>query len=215
MCPTFCNLMDCSPPGSSLRGILQAEILEWVAVSSFGGSSRSRDQTCLSCLLHWQVGSVPLAPPRSPESGLLSTKLCPWLRMSPEILISWYFQPMRQYGWKTPQAERQWGAIRGLWNALGTPGNMGRALVMPYHVVQEQHYLTDLPFSYQLKNPHSFSLVPEFKRAVFLSGPAHLLRFLPASGIDCCKSPSASVENRSVCKIAMWFLHQRSLPIMS
>ena len=54
---------------------------------------------------------------------------------------------MRQYGWKTPQTERQWRAIRGLWNALRTPGNMGRALVMPCHVVQEQHYLTDLPFS--------------------------------------------------------------------
>ena len=33
-CPTLCNLMDCSPPGSSVHGISQARILEWVAISS-------------------------------------------------------------------------------------------------------------------------------------------------------------------------------------
>ena len=34
-CPTLCNPMDCSPSGSSVHGILQARILEWVAISSF------------------------------------------------------------------------------------------------------------------------------------------------------------------------------------
>ena len=38
-CPTLCNPMDCSPPGSSVHGILQARILEWVAISFFRGSS--------------------------------------------------------------------------------------------------------------------------------------------------------------------------------
>ena len=38
-CPTLCNLMDCSPPGSSVRGILQARILEWDAISFSRGSS--------------------------------------------------------------------------------------------------------------------------------------------------------------------------------
>ena len=33
-CPTLCDLMDCSLPGSSVHGILQARILEWVAISS-------------------------------------------------------------------------------------------------------------------------------------------------------------------------------------
>ena len=32
LCPTLCNLMDCSPPGSSVYGVLQARILEWVAI---------------------------------------------------------------------------------------------------------------------------------------------------------------------------------------
>ena len=44
-CPTLCNPMDCSPPGSSVHGILQARILEWVATPSSRGSSQPRDQT--------------------------------------------------------------------------------------------------------------------------------------------------------------------------
>ena len=54
---------QCSLPGFSVRGILQARILEWVAISFSRASSLSRDQTCV-CLLHWQSRSVPLAPPR-------------------------------------------------------------------------------------------------------------------------------------------------------
>ena len=42
-CPTLCDPMDCSPPGSSVHGISQARILEWVAVPSSSGSSRPRD----------------------------------------------------------------------------------------------------------------------------------------------------------------------------
>ena len=48
--------MDCSPPGSSIHGILQARILEWVAISSSRGSSQHRDQThvsCVSCIGRW------------------------------------------------------------------------------------------------------------------------------------------------------------------
>ena len=47
-CPTLCDPMDCSPPGSSIHGILQARILEWVAISFSRGSSRTRDQTQVS-----------------------------------------------------------------------------------------------------------------------------------------------------------------------
>ena len=41
--PTLCNLMDCSPPGSSVYGILQARILEWVAIPFSRGLSQPRD----------------------------------------------------------------------------------------------------------------------------------------------------------------------------
>ena len=47
-CPTLCDPMDYSLPGSSVQGILQARILEWVAISSSRGSSQPRDQTYIS-----------------------------------------------------------------------------------------------------------------------------------------------------------------------
>ena len=59
--------MDHSLPGSSVRGILQARTLEWVATPSSRGSSRPRDWTPASRLLRWQVGSLPLVPPRKPH----------------------------------------------------------------------------------------------------------------------------------------------------
>ena len=49
-CLTLCNPMDCSPPGSSVHGILQARILEWAANPFSRGSSRPRDWTCVSCI---------------------------------------------------------------------------------------------------------------------------------------------------------------------
>ena len=47
-CWTLCDPMDCSPPGASVHGILQARILDWVAISFCRGSSRPRDQTQVS-----------------------------------------------------------------------------------------------------------------------------------------------------------------------
>ena len=47
-CPTLCNPVDCSLPGSSAHWILQARILEWVAVFFSRGSSKPRDQTQVS-----------------------------------------------------------------------------------------------------------------------------------------------------------------------
>ena len=60
-CLTLCDPMDCSPPGSPVHGILQARILEWVAMPSSRGSSPPRDETCISyvscigrqVLYHW------------------------------------------------------------------------------------------------------------------------------------------------------------------
>jgi len=47
-CPALCNTMDCSPAGSSVHGIFQARILEWVAMPSSRGSSWARNWTCVS-----------------------------------------------------------------------------------------------------------------------------------------------------------------------
>ena len=56
LCLPLCNPMDCSPPGSSVHGILQAGILQWVAIPSSRGSSWPRDQTHISyvsCIGRW------------------------------------------------------------------------------------------------------------------------------------------------------------------
>ena len=47
-CPTLCDPMDCSPPGSSVPGILQARTLEWVAMPSSRGSSQPGDRSQVS-----------------------------------------------------------------------------------------------------------------------------------------------------------------------
>ena len=49
-CPILCDPMDCSPPGSSVHGILQARKLEWVAMPFSRGSSQSRNRTRVSCV---------------------------------------------------------------------------------------------------------------------------------------------------------------------
>ena len=71
-CPTLCNPMDCSPPGSSVHGILQQRILEWVATPFSRGSFWPTDRTHhLSHLLHWQASSLPLAPSGKPHEEIL------------------------------------------------------------------------------------------------------------------------------------------------
>ena len=47
---TLCNPLGCSLIGSPVHGILQARILEWVAISSSKGSFQPRDRTCVSCI---------------------------------------------------------------------------------------------------------------------------------------------------------------------
>ena len=59
----FCNPIVCSPPGCSVHGILQARILEWVAISFSRGSSQPRDRTWVSCIAG---GFFITDPPRKP-----------------------------------------------------------------------------------------------------------------------------------------------------
>ena len=62
-CPTLCDPMDCSLPGSSIHGIFQARVLEWIAISFSRRSSRSRDWTWVSrivgrCFTDWATREV-------------------------------------------------------------------------------------------------------------------------------------------------------------
>ena len=50
LCPTLCDTMNCNLPGSSVHGIFQARILEWVSISFSRGSSQPRDRTRVSCI---------------------------------------------------------------------------------------------------------------------------------------------------------------------
>ena len=61
-CLTLCDPVDYSPPGSSVHGIFQARILEWVSMSSSRGSSRPRDQAHISCV-SYTAGRVFTAEP--------------------------------------------------------------------------------------------------------------------------------------------------------
>ena len=69
--------MNCSPPGSSVHGILQTRILEWVAMPFSRESSWPRIEPRLLHLLHWQAGSLPLALPGKPISSVAQS--CPTL----------------------------------------------------------------------------------------------------------------------------------------
>ena len=81
-CPALCNFMDCNSQCTSIHGILQIKILEWVATSSYRGASRLRDWTWVAChRLHWQAGSLPLSHLGSqslsfqPQRGLTAREL--------------------------------------------------------------------------------------------------------------------------------------------
>ena len=74
--PILCSPLDCSPPGSFVHGILQARILEWVAMPSSRESSQPRDGTCVSCVfLPSQADSLSLSHPGSPKQEY--RKICP------------------------------------------------------------------------------------------------------------------------------------------
>ena len=82
-CPTLCDPMDCSPLGSSVHGIPQARILEWVAMPSFRGSSWPRNGTFLSrwilyCWATREAHTLSNKPLFSCQSGELV-----WLRITP------------------------------------------------------------------------------------------------------------------------------------
>ena len=73
---TLCDPVHCSLPGFSVHGILQARILEWVAMPSSRESSQGSN-LCLLSLLHWQAVSLPLVPPGKPW---MVAQLCKYIK---------------------------------------------------------------------------------------------------------------------------------------
>ena len=83
--PPLCNPVDCSPPGSSVHGILQARILEWVAISSSRRASRPKDWTHVSCVsVALAGGFFTTEPSGKPKSGDSEEhKLWEWKEITP------------------------------------------------------------------------------------------------------------------------------------
>ena len=68
LCPTSCHSVNCSPPGSSVHGVLQARIPGVGCQALLQGIFQTQGwNSHLLLLLHWQVGSLPLAPPGKPK----------------------------------------------------------------------------------------------------------------------------------------------------
>ena len=94
-CPTLWNLMDCNPSVSSVHGILQARILEWVAISSSRGSSQPKDRTRVSSAGPFFTTEPP-GNPGAVGSGFLHQVL-----MDTSHVLSWSY-------WRTPPAKWTW-----------------------------------------------------------------------------------------------------------
>ena len=129
LCLTLCNPVDCSPPGSSVYGISQARILEWVAIFF----SWSRDQTCIYSVFcsagrfctHWGTGEACVRPVKSGFTlGAVLWKLSSSLRSS-IFVCSFRFKslsstnPRSVYGsiiipwsWGTAQGQGEWRWVK-------------------------------------------------------------------------------------------------------
>ena len=95
--------MDCSPPGSSVPGISQARIQQWVSITSSRESSWPRDQACISCigrcsLYHWATKEVQWGqiPGLLPITGWRQVMIC--LAAGPGGLLG-LLQPAGEWGW--------------------------------------------------------------------------------------------------------------------
>ena len=123
-CPTICNPVDCSWPGSSVHGILQARILEWVAISFSRESSQPRDQTLVSCMagrcfILWATREFPVnftsnlmltlvwqaVPVHSLEVGDPCSKGLDWCVLHSDFLRNW------PYHLSYAISSRKWGQI--------------------------------------------------------------------------------------------------------
>ena len=150
-CLTLCNTMDCSPPGSSVHAILQARLLEWVAMPSSRRSSQPGDQTQVSWqeywsglsfpspgdlpdprllrLLHQQVGSLPVAPLQPTHvSSNQPLHSAWWFRYTCSSMIWTHFNnPARQL---QPLHPLHRGRTRTCWKLLRQRQGAGRGTLL-------------------------------------------------------------------------------------
>ena len=140
LCQNLCDPMDCSPPGSSVPGIFQARILEQVAMSSPRLSSQLRDQTHISCLLHWQAGSLPLVqrgkqPKRRSTSNLVLETVCTSL-----VRSAWYLYQLTNRlvfcEWEVQINKGHWKQSSKLWQAVNVCGPTALVTLLSYQSLE-------------------------------------------------------------------------------
>ena len=81
----LCVPMDCSPPASSVHGILQARVLEWVAMPSCKGSFQLRDRTQVSCIAGGFIllKLAKLKQNKAKQQQQQPQQLCGWITLTP------------------------------------------------------------------------------------------------------------------------------------
>ena len=89
LCPTLCNPMDCSLPGSSVHRILQARIMEWVAILFSRGSSLSSDRTLVA---HIAGRFFSVCVTREASNSLSPNSNIKHKRMLQSQIFSWNYQ---------------------------------------------------------------------------------------------------------------------------
>ena len=149
--------MDCSPPGSSVHGILQARMLEWVAIPFSRGSSQLRDRIHISCigrriLYHWAARESQRSSTwsRDPSEGCVQDGLLGW-------------------------GQRQWSKAEHSLRGWARSGHLGRHTRLPlqgrwhpWNFPITAHWLPRPPGQFQPRDPqtgcHSFPVHPLYQR---------------------------------------------------
>ena len=174
--PTLCDPMDCSPPGYSIHGILQARILERVSMPPSTGSSWPRDRTHISCIFHI-IGIFFTAEPLGRctyityvHSRLFVLLQRPWLFWSPNsdvVLIIHRFLKMKlEIPELFPVPLMCWGNLSiGRLNSLGLKSSLAMS-----------------PF--QLRSPYIVIVPPSLENEV-LRGRSHAVFLSPQCLIEC------------------------------
>ena len=131
LCLTLCDPMSSSPPGSSVYGVLQARILEWVTISSSRGSSKPRGRTQVSCTAgRFITTSTTWEAPYQGWSGMLVTQSCltvcsPMDCSSPGFSVHGILQ-VRILGWVAMPSSRGSSKPRGRTQVSCGSCNAGR-----------------------------------------------------------------------------------------
>ena len=136
-CPTLCDPMDCSLPGSSVHGIFQAIVLEWVAISFSSGSSRPRDGT--------QV------------SRIVDRRFTIWATR--KVLLAYKYQIHSTMSKSKKLTENNWLIYRPYWNfnnCLTHVLFLDHELIFSYPVFLVPFHLGQFPFLFVLHDPDTF-----------------------------------------------------------